>query len=217
MEERRLAGIGGIAFAAAFVVGFTLFGPKGGRYSAAEVDSFVGQAPSGVTISIGMFLIKISGLIVLMAHLSETSVGTGRRVAWATSLLAAASFLDRLGARPRPVERARLGRPSQRSGNQLHVLERRDAVLFGVGGMTLGIALVTLAVGGWATPAWVRATKPASPAHRPSSPGRSSWFCNGSPNQWLPGPFYLVVVWGLVIGVWLLVSTGRPDLPGNDR
>ena len=42
---RRLAGGGGILFAAAFAVGFTLFGPKGGHYWAEEVDRFVAQGP----------------------------------------------------------------------------------------------------------------------------------------------------------------------------
>lgn len=216
MEERRLAGIGGIAFATAFVVGFTLFGPKGGRYSAAEVDSFVGQSSSGVTISIGMFLISISGLIVLMAHLSETSFGTGRRVAWATSLVAAASFLIGWGLYLGPFSAIGSGAPAIDPGISYTFLSAGMLVVFGVGGMTLGIALVTLAVGGRATPAWVRAANGIAGVS-----ALLTWpFLVGlqwSPNQWLPGPFYLVVLWGLVIGVWLLVSPNGADVPGNDR
>jgi hypothetical protein len=36
-RDRRRAGIGGVPFAVSLVVGFTLFGPKGGHHSAAEV------------------------------------------------------------------------------------------------------------------------------------------------------------------------------------
>jgi hypothetical protein len=35
-----------------------------------------------------------------------------------------------------------------------------------------------------------------------------------SANQWLPVPFYIVILWGLVIGIWLLVSPpGQADPP----
>jgi hypothetical protein len=29
---------------------------------------------------------------------------------------------------------------------------------------------------------------------------------NWSPNQWLPVPFYVVILWAFVIGFWLVVS-----------
>lgn len=32
-----------------------------------------------------------------------------------------------------------------------------------------------------------------------------------SPNQWLPAPFYLVVLWGLVVGVWLFLFPAMPS------
>ena len=70
-RDRRLAGVGGIAFVVSLVAAFTLFGPKGGRYSAAEIDTFVAQSSTGLIVSIYLFVVSMLGLFVLMAYLSE--------------------------------------------------------------------------------------------------------------------------------------------------
>jgi hypothetical protein len=72
-RDRRLAGAGGIAFAISLAVGFTLFGPKGGSYSAAEIDSFLAQTSSSLVISIGLFIISVVGLVVMMAYAAPWS------------------------------------------------------------------------------------------------------------------------------------------------
>src|SRR5438105_15532634 len=93
-RDRRLAGVGGIAFVVSLVAAFTLFGPKGGRYSAAEIDTFVAQSSTGLIVSIYLFVVSMLGLFVLMAYLSEACFDAHRygRIAWGTSLAAAASF-----------------------------------------------------------------------------------------------------------------------------
>jgi hypothetical protein len=75
--------------------------------------------------------------------------------------------------------------------------------------IALGIALVTLALGGGPpTPAWVRATSGLA-----GIAALLTWpflvALQWSPNQWLPGPFYLVILWGLSIGAWLLITPSR--------
>lgn len=212
--DRQLAGAGGIAFAVSLVVGFTLFGPKGGRYSAVEVASFVEQTSTSFIISIGLMVISVSGLIVLMAYLSETSFGEGRRgrVSWATSLLAAVSFLIGWGLYLTPSSSVGSGGPALDPGISYTFMSAGMVVLFGVGGTTLGLALVTLAAGGREVPAWIRAFTGLT-----GTSALLTWAflvaLRWSPNQWLPGPFYVVILWGLVMGIWLLASSPRQNHP----
>ena len=205
---RRLAGVGGIAFAASFVVGFTLFGPKGGHYSSVEVDRFVAQSSGALVASICLFAVSSLGLIALMAYLSETCFGAGRRarVTWAASLLTAASLLVGWGLYLVPSSSINSGGPAIDPGISYAFLNAGMGVLFGAGGVMLGLALVTLAVAGRAISTWLRAFTGLV-----GLSALSTWAflvaLNWSPNQWLPGPFYLVILWGLVMGTWLLVTS----------
>lgn len=214
-RSRRLAGVGGIAFVASFVVGFTLFGPKGGHYSAAEVDRFLAQSSGAVVASICLFAISIAGLITLMAYLSETCFGAGRRgrVAWAASLLAAASFLVGWSLYLAPSSSISSGGPALDPGISYAFMTTGMGVLFGASGIMLGLALVTLAVAGHVMPIWIRAFSGLA-----GLSALSTWAflvaLKWSPNQWLPGPFYLVILWGLVMGIWLLVSS--PTVAATD-
>lgn len=214
-RARRLAGIGGIAFAVSLVVAFTVFGPNGGGYSPEAVADFVGRSSTTILVSIYLFAISIIGLIVLMAYLSDSFFGTGRRgrVTWATSLLAAASFLTGWGLYLAPSNSVISGGPASDPGISYTFMNAGLVVLFGVGGLLLGIALVALAVGGQAAPPWVRVLSGLA--------GLAALFTwaflvvfKWSPNQWLPGPFYLVVLWGIVMGIWLLVSS--PSVEATD-
>ena len=67
--DRRFAGVGGIAFAICLIVGFTFFGPRGGRYAAAAIADFVGQSSINIVASTYLFVVSIIGLIALMAYL----------------------------------------------------------------------------------------------------------------------------------------------------
>lgn len=209
-QNRRIAGLGGIAFAVCLVLGFTFFGPRGARYSAAATANFVGQSPTNVLLSTYLFAVSIIGLIVLMAYLSDTCFGAGRyaRITWGTSLAAAASFLSGWSLYFAIYTSVNSGGPSIDPAISYTFLNVGFVVLFGVTGILLGIALLTIAIGGHSAPPWVRASSAIA--------GLSaflSWafliVAKWSPNHWLPVPFYFVVFWGLVIGVWLLVSSPR--------
>jgi hypothetical protein len=149
-----------------------------------------------------------------MAYLCEASGGAGRhrRLIWGTSVAAGASFLIGWGLYLAPPTALRAGGPAIDPAISYALISAGLGVLYGVGGMLLGIALVTLATGGISTPLWVRGFTGIAGLCALVSWAflvASSW----SPNQWLPVPFYVVILWSLVIGVWLLVSSPAPAAP----
>ena len=207
---RSRAGAGGIVFAAAFMVGFTLFGPKSGHYSADEVAAFLAQGSAALATSIGFVAVASAGLIALMADLSESSFGNGRRgrVTWATSLLAAASMVIGWALYLAPAGAIGSGGPAIDPGVSYALLNAGMQVLFGVGGFMLGLAMLALAVGGQTLPNWLRGFTGLA-----GLSALATWpflvAINWSPNQWLPGPSYLVILWSLVTGIWLLIGTPK--------
>ena len=132
-------------------------------------------------------------------------------MAWGTSLLAAAAFLIGWGLYFAPSTSVMSGGPAIDPGFTYAFTNAGLVVLFGVGAVLLGIALLTLAIAGRAAPTWVRALNALAGLSALSSWGFllvSHW----SANQWLPVPFYVVILWGVAIGIWLIVSR-RLDHP----
>lgn len=200
-RDRRVAGIGGIAFAVFLIVPLSVAGPTGGTYSAASVAAFVEQSLTTIVGSFFMVAISVIGLVVLMAHLSETGFGAGRlgRVAWGTGLIAAASLLIGWVLQFAPSVSLSGGVPAIDPAVSMTFLYAGYAVFFAAGGMLLGIAILTLAIGGHAAPMWVRAFSALAGLIGLLSIANI--------------PFYPMLLWGLVVGIWLLVSSPRPDAP----
>jgi hypothetical protein len=73
------AGLGGVLFAASLAVGFTLFGPKGGQYSAAEVTAFVAQGATALIVSVYLIVVSIIGLWRLTSHLADSWLDADRQ------------------------------------------------------------------------------------------------------------------------------------------
>ena len=203
-------------FALSLVVGFTLFGPKSGHYSALEIDRFAGQSPTALIISVYLLVLSVIGLMVLIAYLCDAWIlhGPQGRITWGASLGASGSFLIGWAVYLAAPMSQLAGGPSLDPGIGYALLSGGMLVLFGVGGTMLGIALITLATGGTAAPTWARMFTGLT-----GLAALSSWaflLATGwSPNQWLPGPFYVVILWGLVIGVWLVVSSAGPRSRGE--
>jgi hypothetical protein len=206
-----VAGVGGIVFTAALVVGFTFFGPRGGYYSASSMSNFIGQSSTNMIVSIYLFGASIIGLLLLMAYLTETLMSGGSRVrfTWGASTMAAGSFLAGWSLYFAPFMSVLSGGPAIDPAMAYTFVNAGFVVLFGAGGMLLGIALLTLAMWGSAAPTWVRALN--------ALVGLSAFLAwafllasKWSASQWLPVPFYVVLLWGFVIGVWLLVSSPLP-------
>ena len=202
-----MAGVGGIVFVMALVVGFTFFGPRGGFYAASAMANFIGQSSTNVIVSIYLLAASIAGQLLLMAYLTETFMSDGRhiRITWGASTVAAGSFLVGWSLYFAPLTSVISGGPAIDPAIAYTIINAGFVVFFGAGGMLLGIALLTLAMWGRAAPKWVRAVHALA--------GLSAFLTwafllasKWSANQWLPVPFYVVLLWGLVIGVWLLVS-----------
>ena len=195
----------------ALFVGFTFFGPRGGFYAASAVAAFVGQSPISAAVSIYLVAVSTLGLLVLMAYMTETYLVAGphRRMAWGTSLLAAASFLIGWGLYFAPSISVISGGPAIDPAISYTFTSAGLIVLFGVGGLFMGAALATLELAGVAAPLWVRAANRAAGVSGLLSMA-FILLAHWSPNQWLPVPFYVIVLWGFVIGVWLVVSPRTP-------
>ena len=158
-RDMSMAGVGAVAFAVPLVVGFTLLGPKGGRYSDTEMASFLAQPAVGFIISIGLLAVSIGGLILLMAYLSDAWLGVGRlrRISWAASVVAAASFLIGWGLYLAPAGAIASGGPATDPGVTYLFVSAGMVVVFGVGGVALGTALVCSRRRGYAATGWIRA------------------------------------------------------------
>lgn len=200
-RDRRVAGIGGIAFAVFLTVTLAYAATKGGEYTAANVAAFVDQSLTTILISFFLIAISIIGLVVLMAYLSETGFGADRlgRLAWGTGLLGAASLLIGWVLQFAPSVSLQGGVPALDPAISMTFIYAGYAVFYAAGGMLLGIAILTLAIGGHAMPMWVRAFSALA--------GLIGIFSVANI------PFYVVLLWGLVVGIWLLVSPPRPDAP----
>ena len=79
----------------------------------------------------------------------------------------------------------------------------------GVGGMALGTALVMLAARGNAKTAWIRALTGLAGLSALFSLAISRGVAMVAKPMDASPPFYLVILWGMVVGVWLIVSAPR--------
>jgi hypothetical protein len=201
MQRRSLvAGIGAVAFGVLPLVAFMVANPPGGNYSASDIADFLakGHRPA-VFVSLYLVLISAVGLLFLLARLRE-SIGDGARepIFWGFSIAAVAAWMAGYAVGIVPSIALAF------SGGKLHSLsapvaytfsEAGWAIMYGAGGLLLGCALVTFAVGPVALPAWVRwSTLVAGIA----SLAAIAWF-----------PFFLVYIWAIVIGVALVVIEWR--------
>jgi len=204
-NDRRLAGIGSLVFTVLLVAAAIAANAPGGNYHANDVADFVAKGHrSSVMISLFLVAAAIVGLLVVMAYLCETSFGKGRsgRIAWGTSLFAAGSFLVGWAILITPSMSVALGGgPSIDPAVSYTIMQAGWAVFLVVSGMMLGISFLTMAIAGTAAPAWMRAFTGIVGLLALAS---IAFF-----------PFWAVFLWGLVIGIWLLVSSPRQAAPAT--
>src|SRR5438132_54468 len=110
-------------------------------------------------VSIYLFGASVIGLMLLMDFLSETfmDAGPAKRTARAAGFLAAGSFLIGWSLYFAPFTSVLSGGPAIDPAIGYTFVNAGFVVLFGAGGMLLGIALLTLAMWGSGAPNWVRA------------------------------------------------------------
>lgn len=198
MNQTRLAGLGGLAFGVLAFVAMMIASPPGGNYKVSDVTSFLakGHRPA-VFVSVYLMVIAIVGLILLLARLRTRIGGTRETLFWGFSIASAAAWLAGYAiviAAPAALAFSGGKLSSSAISPQTGYLfsEAGYAVMYGAGGILLGVALATFVIGRAAVPAWVR------------------WFtalaalCALAGIAWFP--FFIVYLWAIVLGLWTLLA-----------
>jgi hypothetical protein len=202
MSRATIAGVGGIAFGVLTFIAFLLASPPGGTYSESDVADYLATGHrTAVVVSLYLVLLAAVGLVCLLARLREAALderGLGS-VFWGTGLAAATA----LAAGWSVVIAAPIARMIGGSDVSIEpavaytITQAGWAIMIGAGGTLLGLALIALVLA-WSAmlPAWLRwTTLVAGIAGLVSI----AYF-----------PYFLVLVWGLVAGVWLLAADRAP-------
>jgi hypothetical protein len=210
MRGSTLAGVGGIAFGVLTVVAMVVVGAPGGSYAEADAAAYVkiGHFPL-VVLSGYVAVLAVVGLICLLAYLRQVIAAEPDRslaasIFWGTGLASAASFTVGWGLVTGIALAAAEGGtggsvPSVPPANTYVLSDTFLNVIFGSGAIMLGFAMIALMLGSrGALPGWVR------------------WVSVVAGVLALTAPFFFsapaVPIWGIVIGVWLLVARPSPAI-----
>lgn len=191
----RVAGIGALAFGVLPLTGAIVGAPPGGDYSPNDVADFLAKSHRpAVFVSMYLAILSGVGLLLLLARLRQTIAGDRTSTFWGLGIASVSAWV---------IGGAIVVSPSTAltfSGGHLATLpapvayalsEAGWAVMYGGGGVLLGCALVTYLAGATAVPAWTRwATGVAA-------------LCSLVAVAWFP--FFLVYLWAIVTGIWLIV------------
>ena len=210
MRRTTVAGIGGIAFSVLTVVGFAVSLSPGGSYKESNIADYLakGHRPA-VFVAFYLGLLGVLGLICILAHLRDAIDATpGRKrtgaIFWGTGLAGAASFAIGWAIIGGQVVAHTEGGHSIAVPPPLTYLigEIGVVMIFGSGAVLLGFALISLGLAAPAAfPAWLR------------------WLTLIAGVASLAGlaffPFFLLIIWGIVIGAWLLVVGRGSEQPAG--
>jgi hypothetical protein len=187
------------------ILGVILAAPPGGNYSAQDLRDFVAEGHrTAVVVGLVLSLIGVLGLLVLVTHLRRVIAGRGRDadLVWGIGLLSVAGFA--IGSVLIDVVPLGLANGGHRIPDAVTYMltQAGFAAGWGVGGTFLAVALLVWAAGAQgAVPSWLR------------------WFAIAAGVIGLFSlaffPFFILLVWALVAGIWLLVS-GPSDARGEE-
>ena len=204
-SRSALAGIGSIAFSVLTIVGLALANPPGGTYKASDAVKYVAKGHHvAVFASVYVLLLAVLGLLLLLAYLRDllSAAPDGERVArifWAMGIGAATSFAVGWAIVLGNAIAHAFGGSGVVVDPAVTYLasELGFSVVFGPAAILLGFALIAFVIGGRALlPAWLRwSTLVAGVAGIVSL----AFF-----------PAVLVLLWGIVMGIWLLVPSRAP-------
>jgi hypothetical protein len=191
------------------VIGFVVAMPPGGSYNESDIADYLAKGHRPVVfVAFYLGLLGILGLILLLAHLRDAIAAAPENqrtatVFWGTGLAGAASFA---------ISWAVIGGQvvAHTEGGQSIVVpppmtyligEIGVVMMFGSGAVLLGFALIALGLtASLLFPQWLR------------------WLTVVAGVASLAGlaffPFFLLIIWGIVIGIWLLVA-GRSSGPSG--
>jgi hypothetical protein len=204
-SRSALAGVGSIAFSVLTIVGLALANPPGGTYKASDAVKYVAKGHHvAVFASVYVLLLAVLGLLLLLAYLRDllSAAPDGERVArifWAMGIGAATSFAVGWAIVLGNAIAHAFGGSGVVVDPAVTYLasELGFSVVFGPAAILLGFALIAFVIGGRAlVPAWLRwSTLVAGVAGIVSL----AFF-----------PAVLVLLWGIVMGIWLLVPSRGP-------
>jgi hypothetical protein len=204
-SRSALAGVGSIAFSVLTIVGLALANPPGGTYRASDAVKYVAKGHHvAVFASVYVLLLAVLGLLLLLAYLRDllSAAPDGERVArifWAMGIGAATSFAIGWAIVLGNAIAHAFGGSGVVVDPAVTYLasELGFSVVFGPAAILLGFALIAFVIGGRAlVPAWLRwSTLVAGGAGIVSL----AFF-----------PAALVLLWGIVMGIWLLVPSRGP-------
>lgn len=190
-----LAGLGGVAFTVLFVLATVISNPLGGSYKASDVADYVakGHRPS-VIVALYLGLFGVVGLLLFLARFRSFVDGPLGTLYWATSVGAATIMLTGWAIVGSVSLAIAYGGTQVTPSPQLSYVfsEVGWVVLYGAGGTLLGVALLTLSLASKGLTSWVRWSALVAALCALAAP---AWF-----------PFFVVLLWLLVVGIWLLVT-----------
>jgi len=193
---RTLAGVGALAFGILTFVALLIASPPGGTYSTHDVDKYLAKGHrAAVFVAIYVLVVALIGMLLMLWRMRDEIVGARSTIFWALGVASTASWLAGFAIVIGPAASLAF------SGGKLDTLpptltytiaEAGWAVAYGAGGILLGCALLTYAIGPVTAPAWVRWSTLVAGLCAVAS---IAWF-----------PQFLVFLWAIVIGIWTLVS-----------
>jgi hypothetical protein len=197
----NIAGVGALAFSVLSFTAVVLVNSPGGGYTESNVTDYLaaGHFPF-VLLGLCLGLLGVVGLLCLLSYLRELMGAGGNEqqlgnVFWGTGVASAACFAVGWGfVAGQPVAHAEAGSVLAVPPTITHLLSETGGslMIFGSGAMLLGLALAILFLKAGALPTWLR------------------WMTLTAAIAGFAGlaffPFALVLLWGLVIGLWLLIA-----------
>jgi hypothetical protein len=196
-----IAGVGALAFSVLSFAAWILVNSPGGSYTESTVTQYLATGHfSVVLVGLCLGLVGVVGLLLLLSYL-RWLIGTGadgqllRSAFWGTSVASAACFAVGWGfVAGQPVAHAEAGSVLAVPPTITHLIAETggSVMIFGSGAMLLGLALGILFLKPAVLPTWLR------------------WMTLIAGLAAFAGlayfPFILVLLWGVVVGLWLLIA-----------
>jgi hypothetical protein len=206
-NSRRTAGLALLIFTLGTLAAFTMTKAPAGSYDPAAIHSYL-AANSRVSIIAGGFvgLIAALALLVYLGTLrAELPPGRARDLVWGAGVAAAATAgVGWATATALPVAVAQGGSSVNLPPSIVYMMSIVAVLMvYGPAMFFTGVALVVSARQLPVAPGWWRGLTYAGGACAILS---AAFF-----------PFYLFVVWGVIIGVWSLATGGRSVTPTQER
>jgi hypothetical protein len=201
-----IAGVGALAFGVLSFTADILVNNPGGGYDESIVTQYLapGHFPV-VLVGLCLGLLGVMGLLTLLSYLRELmgAGGTGQQlgnVFWGTGVASAACFAVGWGfIAGQPVAHAEAGTVLVVAPTVTHLISETggSVMIFGSGSMLLGLALAILFIKRATLPTWLR------------------WLTLIAAIAGFAGlaffPDALVLLWGVVVGLWLLIANRKQE------